>query len=341
MQILSDVEHPKYKQSVTDLGMFQRLEERDAEKVALFLKTPDEDRKSQIELETSIRTKATAANLPVRLVIKFEVDPEMQIEDAGNRIKGVKNILAVGSGKGGVGKSTVAANLAAALSLKGFKVGLIDGDIYGPSIGKLFGVSGRLQLNGDGKNNIDPHEVEGIKIISFSFLLNPDQAVVWRGPMLGKAIEQFLFQVNWGPLDYLILDLPPGTGDVQLSLAQLIDLDGAIIVTTPQNVALQDASRAAHMLFEVKIPVLGVIENMSGFLCPHCGKTSHIFSKNGAQAFAAKFHIPQLGQIPLQESIMESGEIGLPIVLKEKDGPIAETYFAIIEQMNKEIEKFR
>ena len=196
---------------------------------------------------------------------------------------------------------------------------MIDADIYGPSLGKMFGVDGRLPLGGDGKNLIYPHEAHGIKLISFSFLLNGDQAVVWRGPMLGKAIEQFLFQVLWGQLDYLILDLPPGTGDVQLSMAQLTEVDGAIIVTTPQNVALQDARRAAHMFRGVNIPILGVVENMAAFHCPECNHISHIFSKNGGQNLASDLGIPLLSSLPLQKEVMEASEAGSPITLSTKD----------------------
>lgn len=340
LEALEQVEHPAYKQSLRELGMFGRLEQDD-ETLRLVLKSPDPDRKTQISLEASVRSALSKLELPGRLKIKFEIDESLKPEDVGNRIRGVKNIIAVGSGKGGVGKSTVTANLAAALTMRGFSVGVIDADIYGPSLGRMFGVTGRVPLKGDGKNKIQPVEVHGLKLISFSFMLNPDQAVVWRGPMLGKAVEQFLFQVMWGELDYLLIDLPPGTGDVQLTLAQLIDLDGAIVVTTPQNVALQDASRAVHMFHDVKVPVLGVVENMSEFHCPNCGHVAHIFSKNGGEAFAAKFGIPGLGGIPIQQDIMESGEEGTPIVLAQKEGPIVDAYFRIIDQVTAEVEKYR
>ncbi len=337
---LARVEHPQYKQNLEELGMFGRLEE-DGDNVRLILKSPDADRKVQIALETSIRGALKDLDLPGKLKIRFEVDESMKPEDVGNRIRGVKNIIAVGSGKGGVGKSTVSANLAAALKLQGHSVGLMDADIYGPSLGRMFGVNGRLELKGDGQNRVTPHEVDGIKVMSFAFLLNPDQAVVWRGPMLGKAVEQFLFQVIWGELDYLIIDLPPGTGDVQLSLAQMIDLDGALIVTTPQNVALQDASRAVHMFMEVKVPILGVIENMSEFHCPNCGHVSHIFSKNGGEAFAAKYKVPVLGHIPIQQDIMEAGESGKPFVLANPEGAVANAYAGVVDQIGVEIEKYR
>ena len=336
---LRKVQHPDKKRSLPELGMLGRVEQENGT-TRLIIKSPDEDRRVQIGLETKIRS-LIASLVPGKLKIKFELDPSLSTKDEGNRIAGVKNIIAVGSGKGGVGKSTVAANLAAAMVLQGKKVGLLDADIYGPSLGRMFGLNGKVALKGDGESKIYPEEIHGIKVISFSFLINAEQAVVWRGPMLGKAVEQFLYEILWGELDFLVIDLPPGTGDVQLSLAQLVDLDGAVIVTTPQNVALQDANRAVSMFQEVKVPVLGVIENMSEFICPSCGTASHIFSKNGASAFAAKFHIPELGGIPLMQEIMETGESGKPYVLQHPESPVAEAYLKIVAQLEVEIEKYR
>lgn len=337
---LSKIEHPAYKENLLDMGMFDRLEE-DAESYVVHLKSPDADRKAQISLEAQIRGFLTKTKPDKKIKIRFAVDESLKPQEAGNRIRGVKNVIAVGSGKGGVGKSTVAANLAAAYALMGKKVGLLDADIYGPSVGKMFGVPGKVALSGDGRNKILPYETNGIKIISFAFMLNPDQAVVWRGPMLGKAVEQFLYEVIWGDLDVLLIDLPPGTGDVQLSLAQLIDVDGAVIVTTPQNVALQDAGRAVSMFQQVKIPILGIVENMSEFQCPNCGHITNIFSKNGGAAMAAKTGAPELGAIPLEKDIMESGESGLPITLKNPSGRVAEAYKKIADRILIEAEKFK
>lgn len=253
----------------------------------------------------------------------------------------IKNIIAVGSGKGGVGKSTVSANLAAALASKGFSVGLVDLDIYGPSVGKLFGMSGRIPIKAINENTILPVEVKGIKLMSFSFLMDEEQAVVWRGPLLNGAVKQLLFDVQWGELDYLILDLPPGTGDVQLSLSQLINLDGAVVISTPQSVALADAYRAINMFQKVNIPILGVVENMSEFVCPNCGHVTHIFSKQGGHAMAEKFGVPSLGSIPLMPEIMESGEKGLPIVFEHPDGAVAQAYGEIVAHLETEVEKYR
>ncbi|HBS05384.1 MAG TPA: ATP-binding protein [Leptospiraceae bacterium] len=338
-EALGKIEHPAYKMSLAEIGMLDTVTEED-DAIRLNLKSPDPDRKTQIALEAQIRGFLTKLEIPKKVKIRFTVDETLKPEEIGNRIRGVKNIIAIGSGKGGVGKSTVSANLAAAMAKKGLKVGLLDADIYGPSIGKLFGLSGKQPLFGDGKRKVEPPQAHGVKVISFSFLLNPDQAVIWRGPMLGKAVEQFLYEIIWGELDYLLIDLPPGTGDVQLSLAQLVDLDGAIIVTTPQNVAIQDATRAVAMFQEVKIPILGIIENMSEFVCPHCGKSSHIFSKNGGPAFAAKYKVPFLGDLPLMTEIMESGEDGTPYSILE-ESPVQKSYFEIIERIGTEVERYR
>ena len=340
-EALGTLEHPKFKQNLFDLGMFGRIEEEDNE-LRIILKSPDKDRRVQISIETDLRGILRNQGVTGKFKIRFEHDPSLQPKETGNRIANVTNIIAIGSGKGGVGKSTVTANLAVAMAQMGHRVGVIDADIYGPSIGKMFGFDGKLSLVGDGKNKIVPPEKYGVKVMSFSFLLNPDQAVIWRGPMLSKAVQQFLFEIMWGELDYLLIDLPPGTGDVQLSLAQLIDLDGAVIITTPQNVAIQDASRSMTMFQEVKIPILGIVENMAEFICPHCGKASHIFSKNGGTAFAAKYRVPFLGSLPLLPEIMEAGEAGKPATLTDsKDDPMRKAYTELAEKLAVEAEKYK
>lgn len=228
-----------------------------------------------------------------------------------------KYIFAVASGKGGVGKSTVAVNTAFTLARKGYKVGLLDADIYGPSLGKMLGFDGPLELEIVAGNKIIPVERFGVKLMSFSFLLEENKAVVWRGPMLGKALEQFLFDIEWGELDYLVVDLPPGTGDVQLSLAQLVDVNGSVIVTTPQKMSLIDAGRAINMFESVNIPILGVVENMSEFVCPHCGGISHIFSQGGGKELAVSNASKILGEVPLVPTLMQAAENGLPMVIDE------------------------
>ena len=236
--------------------------------------------------------------------------------DKGPReVKGVRKIVAVGSGKGGVGKSTVASNLAVALARRNVRAGLLDADILGPSMHKLMGAVGRAATSDD--KMIRPLIVHGVRMMSIGLLLKPDQAVIWRGPMLMGALQQLLFQVDWGDLDVLIVDLPPGTGDVQLTLCQRVHLAGAIIVCTPQDVALIDARRAISMFQRMKVPIAGVIENMSYFECPKCGGETHVFGHGGAKREAERHGIPFIGEIPLSQNIMAAGESGMPIAVAD------------------------
>ena len=229
-----------------------------------------------------------------------------------NPIPGVKHVLAVSSGKGGVGKSTVTANLSVALALTGAKVGLMDADIYGPNIPTMMGVT---QAPEKVENKIIPAEGHGVKVMSMGFFVPEETPVVWRGPMVHSAIQQFFRDVVWGELDYLLIDLPPGTGDVQLTLAQLVPLTGAITVTTPQEIALQDVRKGIVMFQKVNVPILGVIENMSFYVCGHCGKRSEIFSHGGGEKSAEKYGVPFLGRIPLDPEIRQGGDDGKPIVV--------------------------
>ncbi len=237
-------------------------------------------------------------------------------------VPGVKRILAVGSGKGGVGKSTLSSNLAVALARQGRRVGLLDADILGPSQARMMGTSERPK-SADGEN-MDPVLAHGVKMISIGLLMDPEQAVVWRGPMLSGTLQQLLFKVNWGDLDVLILDLPPGTGDVQLTLAQNANIDGALIVSTPQDVALLDAVKAIDMFNKVSVPVVGLVENMATYICPECGHEDHIFGQGGVRAEADKRGLPFLGEIPLSLDVRLAGDDGTPIALR--DGPIADAY---------------
>ena len=241
------------------------------------------------------------------------------------RVTGVDRILAIGSGKGGVGKSTVSSNLAVALAREGRRVGLLDADIYGPSQPRMMGVSKR-PASPDGKTII-PLQAHGVTIMSIGLMVDPDKAVVWRGPMLMGALQQMLGQVEWGQLDVLIVDLPPGTGDVQLTLCQKTELTGAIIVSTPQDVALLDARKALDMFNSLSTPVLGMIENMSTYTCPECGHEAHIFGHGGVAVDAAKFSIPFLGSLPIDLDTRLAGDAGIPIAAG--DGPMADAYRAM------------
>jgi ATP-binding protein involved in chromosome partitioning len=237
-------------------------------------------------------------------------------------VPGVKKVIAIASGKGGVGKSTVTSNLAVALARMGKKVGLLDADVLGPSQPLMMGTSDRPQ-SADGKV-MEPVEAHGVKLISIGLFLDPDQAVVWRGPMLTGTLQQFLFKVTWGELDVLLIDLPPGTGDVQLTLAQKVKMTGALVVSTPQDVALIDAHKAIDMFQKVNVPVLGLIENMSMYVCPNCGHEDHIFGQGGVRAEAEKTGLPMMGSIPLAREVRSAGDAGAPIALGE--GPVADAY---------------
>jgi ATP-binding protein involved in chromosome partitioning len=250
---------------------------------------------------------------------------------ADDPLASVKHVILVMSGKGGVGKSTTATNLAMGLSKRGYRTGLLDADIYGPSIPTMLGVSGR-PVSSDGKN-IDPLERFGIKLMSIGFLLDdPRSAVIWRGPMLHGALQQFLKDVAWGDLDYLVLDLPPGTGDVALSLAQRTSVTGAVIVTTPQNVATDDVFKSVSMCVKVDIPVLGVVENMSWFIDP-AGIKHELFGKGGGQAVADFANAPLLGQIPLDQTVREWGDKGTPVVQAAPDSPIARAFLDLADKV--------
>jgi len=229
----------------------------------------------------------------------------------------VRSIVAVASGKGGVGKSTVATNLALALAANGLRVGLLDADIYGPSQPRLLGLGGRPKTK-DGKI-LEPMEAFGIKIMSIGFLVNEDQAMIWRGPMVMSALQQMLRDVNWGALDVLMVDMPPGTGDAQLTMAQQVPLAGAIIVSTPQDLALLDARKGISMFRKVEVPVLGIVENMSYFLCPHCGGRTEIFAHGGARAEAQRLGVPFLGEVPLDIAIRQTSDGGKPVVVSAPD----------------------
>ncbi len=248
-------------------------------------------------------------------------------------VPGVTHIIAVASGKGGVGKSTVAANLALALQGDGLRVGVLDADIYGPSMPRMLGISGRPQSR-DGKI-LEPMENYGLKVMSIGFLIKEDTPMIWRGPMVIGALEQMMRDVNWGELDVLVVDMPPGTGDAQLTMAQRVPLAGVVIVSTPQDIALLDARKGLAMFRKVNVPVLGIIENMSTFICPNCGHESQIFSHGGARACAAELKVPFLGEIPLNMEIRETSDAGAPITVSAPQSENAERFREIARAVRK------
>ncbi|MBB4122017.1 Mrp/NBP35 family ATP-binding protein [Martelella radicis] len=262
-----------------------------------------------------------------------EQKPEMPRGNAGGQrpakpeIPGIGSIIAVASGKGGVGKSTTSVNLALGLAAEGLRVGLLDADIYGPSIPRLMGLSGR-PMQGPGRT-IMPMEKYGLKVMSIGFLVDEGTAVIWRGPMVQSALMQMLREVAWGELDVLVVDMPPGTGDAQLTMAQQVPLAGSVVVSTPQDLALIDARKAIAMFNKVSVPVLGIVENMSAFVCPNCGETHHIFGHGGAKAEAEKIGVPFLGEVPLAMDIRTTSDAGTPVVAGEPDGVHATAYRAI------------
>jgi len=246
-------------------------------------------------------------------------------------VEGVKHIIAVASGKGGVGKSTTSCNLALSFAAMGLKVGVLDADIYGPSMPKLFAIHGRPTLAGG--RVLNPMEGYGVKVMSIGFLVDEEAAMIWRGPMVISAIQQMLREVAWGELDILVVDMPPGTGDAQLTMAQNVPLAGAVIVSTPQDLALIDARRGVAMFRKVEVPILGVVENMSTFICPSCGTRHDIFGHGGAMAEAKRIGVPFLGEIPLAMTIREKSDAGLPVIVSEPEGPHARAYRAIAEKV--------
>jgi len=246
-------------------------------------------------------------------------------------VPGVKNVIAVGAGKGGVGKTTVAVNLAIALAKCGGRVGLIDADIYGPNVPIMLGIS--TQLTGDEHGKIIPAQQYGIQLVSMAFLTNDDAPVIWRGPMLHSVIQQFFREVRWDNIDYLIVDMPPGTGDVALSLSQAVPVAGSVVVTTPQTVSVADTRRAVRMYQKLNVPTLGLVENMSHFVCPECRHESDIFGKGGGEALATELTVPFLGRIPIYEPIRIGGDTGVPITIAEKESVAAEAFRAAARQL--------
>ena len=277
-------------------------------------------------LQSALQSHLQAAGLAVTL--RLELSSAIQAHAVQRNLKplaGVKNIVAVASGKGGVGKSTVAVNLALAWVAGGARVGILDADIYGPSQPLMLGLSGQHPSSPDGKH-IRPLQAHGLVAMSIGFLVDPQQAVVWRGPMVTQALTQLLTDTDWGELDYLVVDMPPGTGDIQLTLAQRAPVSGAIIVTTPQDIALADARKGLAMFEKVSVPVLGIIENMSVHVCTHCGHAEHIFGAGGGARLAAEHGISLLGELPLEARIREQADGGRPTVVAEPDSPAALAY---------------
>ncbi len=308
--------------------------------VDLLLNSPALHIKKRAEVDVlKIIHEKVYEKAKVKVNIKVQT-PEKKPEIKGKEIPGIRNVIAVASGKGGVGKSTIAANIAVTLSKMGFKVGLLDADIYGPSTPMMFDVEGErpLSVNIDGKSKMKPIESYGVKILSIGFFTQPNQAVVWRGPMASKALNQMIFDAAWGELDFLLVDLPPGTGDIHLSIMQSLPLTGAVVVSTPQNVALADAKRGVAMFQQesINVPVLGIIENMAYFTPDELPENKYyIFGKEGAKNLAEDLGVPFLGEIPLVQSLRESGDIGHPAAL-QKSTPLEAAFEKLTQNVVQE-----
>jgi len=318
LEALRAVIDPELHVDIVSLGMVEDLKvEGDSVTLTVNLTTPGCPLKAQIEKDV----KETLSRVPGigSVHLKMGARVRRSIETTGDLLPEVANVVAIGSGKGGVGKSTVSVNLALAFARAGATVGLMDADIYGPNDPQMLGVKTKPEVQ---DRKLVPVTVHGIKVMSMAFFLKDDEPVVWRGPMLHGAMKQFLGDVIWGKLDYLFIDLPPGTGDVQLTLSQIIPLTGAVLVTTPQDVALLDVRKAAAMFKKVNVPILGVIENMSSFSCPHCGERVEIFGHGGGKRVAEQFHSTFLGEIPLDVRVRQGGDEGRPVVVHDpKSGP--------------------
>ncbi|MGE5245528.1 MAG: Mrp/NBP35 family ATP-binding protein [Betaproteobacteria bacterium] len=330
LEALKVVKDPDLHRDIVSLGFVKNIR-IDGGRVAftIELTTP------ACPVKDQMRDQARAAVEQLPGVSRVDVDMSARVREAvggegGRQMpEGVKNVIAVGAGKGGVGKTTVAVNLALALARCGSKVGMIDGDIYGPNVPIMLGM--KAQLTTDGQKII-PAEKYGLQVISMGFLTGDDAPVIWRGPMLHGALQQFFREVKWIDLDYLVVDLPPGTGDVALSLSQTVPVAGAIVVTTPQQVSLADSRRAVAMYKKLNIPPLGIIENMSYYVCPNCHHEADIFGRGGGEKMAADLDVPFLGRIPIYQPIREGSDAGVPLIVSEPDSPAAGAFMAAAEQ---------
>ncbi|HEV8130270.1 MAG TPA: iron-sulfur cluster carrier protein ApbC [Acidobacteriota bacterium] len=335
LQALRNVRDPDLGRDIVSLGFVKNVEVSDGRAdVTIELTTP------ACPVKDKMRAEAEQLILGIPGIQQANVNMTAQVRAAAapsvtQFLPGVKNTVAVASGKGGVGKSTVSANLALALQRCGARVGLLDADIYGPSIPTILGIAAKPAATE--KGFLIPVEQFGLKVISVGFFIKEEEAVIWRGPMLNKLLDQFLGMVEWGDLDYLIVDLPPGTGDVQLSLCQKIPLAGAIIVSTPQDVAIKVAQKAITMFRKLNTPILGMIENMSYFVCPHCGQREEIFGSGGAEKAAQRLDIPFLGKIPLATSLRATSDSGRPEIVDNPESPMAQAFIHVAENMAAQI----
>jgi ATP-binding protein involved in chromosome partitioning len=338
-EALKQVKFPGFSRDILSFGIVKSIAVGEEITIAMHVVTRDANIPAQIERDVAGALKQFGK---IKIEMTAQQPPQSgQMPMAGQTatparpgIPGVKSIIAVASGKGGVGKSTVAVNLACAMNQLGKRIGLMDADIYGPSVPKMMGASGQPTITDE---KLDPVENFGLKMMSMALLLDANAAVIWRGPMIMKAIQQFTLAVNWGELDLLVVDMPPGTGDAQLSLVQTIALDGGVIVTTPQDVALEVARRGIQMFEKVNVKILGVIENMSYYVCPHCHEHDDVFGHGGGKQEAERIEVPFLGEVPLFTEIRICGDKGLPIVIAAPDSEPAKAFRRCAEAVLKQV----
>jgi len=332
LDALRKVQEPELHKDLVTLNMVRDLSvEKDAVSFTLMLTTPACPLKDKMRQEAEEAVRKVPGVQSVQIQFSAEVKGPSHLSAGAQLPAGLKNISAVASGKGGVGKSTTSVNLAVNLHKSGAKVGLLDADVYGPNVPMMMGIPENERPSVNDKEQLIPFENHGIKVISIGFLVDPGKAVIWRGPMLHGIIRQFLTSVDWGELDYLVVDLPPGTGDAQLSLVQTVPLSGAVIVTTPQQIALSDVRRSIAMFNEVRVPILGIIENMAGLDCPHCHEHIDLFDGQGGNTLSKEFDVPLLGQVPFDPSVGQSGDRGVPISISKPESAQAAAFKSAAE----------
>jgi ATP-binding protein involved in chromosome partitioning len=334
LSVLRSVQDPDLHKDIVSLGFVKDVKIEGGEvDLTIELTTPACPVRDQMKAEAEAKVGALPGVSAVRARMTANVSTRGGF--GRQQIPGIRNVLAVGAGKGGVGKSTTSVNLAVALAAKGAKVGLLDGDVYGPNIPQMLGLGDAPEV--DAERHIVPPEAWGIKVISMGMLVPADQPIIWRGPMLHGAVQQFMRDVAWGELDYLVVDLPPGTGDVALSMAQSVPLAGALVVTTPQGVSVSDVRKAVGMFRQLNIPLLGVVENMSHFVCGHCHERTDIFGNGGGRRMAEEMQIPFLGEVPIDTRVRAGSDEGRPIVAVAPEAPAAQAFLGVASQVAAQI----